>query len=47
MPGIGVPSHPQPLLGHFAPVFFLDLGVAPLCLQAAVFRVISISLRLG
>ena len=47
MPGVGVPSHPQPFLGHFAPVFFLDFGAAPLCLQAAVFRAISIFLRLG
>jgi len=28
-PGISVPSHPQPLLSHLAPVFFLDLGAAP------------------
>ena len=47
MPGLGVPSHPQPLLSHLAPVFFLDLGVAPLCLQAAVFRVNAKFLRLG
>jgi hypothetical protein len=47
MPGVGVPSHPQPFLGHFAPVFFLDFGAAPLCLQAAVFRVSSKILRLG
>jgi hypothetical protein len=45
-PGIGVPSHPQPLLSHLAPVFFLDLGAALLCLQTTVFRVISIFLRL-
>ena len=46
-PGIGVPSHPQPLLSHLAPVFFLDLGAALLCLQTTGFRVISIFLRLG
>jgi hypothetical protein len=46
-PDIGVPSHPQPLRSHLAPVFFLDLGAAPLCLQAAVYRAISIFLRLG
>jgi hypothetical protein len=46
-PGIGVPSHPQPFLSHLAPVFFLDLGAAPLCLQATVFRAILIFLRLG
>src|SRR3954470_15274172 len=37
-------SHSSAIL---APVFFLDLGAAPLCLQAAVFRAISIFLRLG
>jgi hypothetical protein len=47
MPGLGVPSHPQPLRSHLAPVFLLDLGVAPLSLQAAVFRVSSKFLRLG
>jgi hypothetical protein len=46
-PSFGVPSHPQPLLSHLPPVFFLDVGPALLCLQMTAFRAISIFLRLG